>query len=249
MGTMQSDGARSEMRTLTVGGSQLPLLDCLPEGDGQGKAVVILHDASGANEHDERETARMAAAGYRAVLPHLYHRTGAARHNYSDVEGMVADMKALNESDLLADLSAAVDYLGDEGFPPRSIALVGFCMGGTIAVLAARHMALGAAITYYGGGIATPQFPMPALLELAPEFQTPWLGLYGDLDHMAPVEEVEQLRAAAGRSAVPTDLRRYTEADHAFHSDLRPAYHEASALDASARQMAWIDEHAHTAPT
>jgi len=219
------------------------VLDCPPDGQPRG-AVVVLHDAAGATAHNDEVTRRFCPLGYRALAPRLYHRTTDRPLSYDDVDGMVENMRALNERDLLADLGAVVDYLHGVGFADRSIALVGFCMGGTIAFLGARHLNLGAAVTFYGGGIATSDFGMPPLLDLAPDLQTPWLGLYGDLDRLAPVEEVERLRAAAGSSPVPTALHRYAEAGHAFHSDIRPQmYHEASARDGWARTLAWLDQH------
>ena len=72
---------------------------------------------------------------------------------------------------------------------------------------------------------------MPALVELAPQLQTPWLGLFGDQDQSIPVEQVEALRTAAASASVPTEIVRYTDADHGFHCDARASYHEASAKD------------------
>jgi len=231
----------TELRSLAATG--LPVLDCRPAGAAR-RAVVVLHDAAGATEHHDDVTRRFCPLGYRAVAPRLYHRTGDGPLRYDDVDGMLRHMRALNQTDLLADLVAVVDDLRADGFGDRSIGLVGFCLGGTIAFLGARHLPLGAAVTFYGGGIAAPEFDLPPLLELAPHLQAPWLGLYGDLDRLAPVDQVEQLRIAAASSEVPTALQRYPDAGHAFHSDVRPEmYHEASARDAWQRTVDWLDRY------
>jgi carboxymethylenebutenolidase len=237
----------SENTATTVDG--VPILDCSPR-EPTHRAVVVLHDAAGATPQNETFTTQFADLGYRAVAPSLYHRSGIHSRSYDDIEGMVGLMKALNETDLLADLRAVVRYLNDQGFTDRSIGLVGFCMGGTIGCFAARHLALGAAVTFYGGGIAEPELGIPPLLALAPDLQTPWLGLYGDLDRLAPVEQVEQLRRATAGAPVPTALHRYAEAGHAFMADSRPQmYHDASARDAWDRTLQWLDGHLELSAT
>jgi carboxymethylenebutenolidase len=109
---------------------------------------------------------------------------------------------------------------------------------------AAALRALGAAVTFYGGGVTTGRFGLPALVEQAPSLQTPWLGLFGDLDQGIPVEEVEQLRQAAAGAGVVTEIVRYADAQHGFNCDDRPAvFNEQAAADAWARTLAWFDRH------
>ena len=116
-------------------------------------------------------------------------------------------------------------------------------MGGTVTFLASAKRALGAGVTFYGGGVAEGRFGMPALVDLASELQTPWLGLFGDQDQGIPVEHVEQLRAAVGDAPVDTEIVRYAEAGHGFHCDLRESYHQASAVDAWGRTLGWFATH------
>ena len=74
-------------------------------------------------------------------------------------------------------------------------------MGGSVTFLAAARRALGAAVTFYGGGVAEGRFGMPPLVELAPGLKTPWLGLFGDEDQGIPVDQVEALRTGGGHGA------------------------------------------------
>ena len=74
----------------------------------------------------------------------------------------------------------------------------------------------------------------------SPTLQTPWLGLFGDLDQSIPVEGVEELRVALAGAPVATEIVRYADAEHGFHCDARPSYHEASAKDAWARALDWF---------
>ena len=85
---------------------------------------------------------------------------------------------------------------------------------------------------------------MPSHLELAPSLETPWLGLYGDLDQGIPVDDVEALRAAAAEAEVPTEIVRYADANHGFHCDGRPeVFHAAAAEDAWRRTLEWFDRY------
>lgn len=204
----------------------MALYEARPEGPTRG-AVVVVQEAFGVNEHVEDVTRRFAEAGYWAVSSHLFHRTGDPVHGYGDFEKVRPHMQALTEASLFVDLDAVLRHLSAAGFEPSRVGVVGFCMGGTVSFLVAARYPLGGVVTFYGGGVTEGRFGSSSLVELAPSLQTPWLGLYGDLDQGIPVEGVELLRAAALEAAVPTEIVRYAEAGHGFHCD---ACNSSSAL-------------------
>jgi carboxymethylenebutenolidase len=136
-----------------------------------------------------------------------------------------------------------VEFLDEAGFPTPSIGIVGYCMGGTVAFYADTLGLVGAAATYYGGGVINGRFGLPSLVDLAPHLQAPWRGFYGDLDKGIPVEQVEALRDAAATSGVSTDIIRYVDGDHGFHCDDRTAvFNENAAADAYARTLTFFGE-------
>jgi carboxymethylenebutenolidase len=237
-------GEISMPKTVTVDleGGEMPLYDAEPEGPVRG-AVVVLQEAFGVNDHIKDICRRFAKEGYRTVAPHLFHRSGDPVLDYSSIEKVMPHMQALTEPGLSADLTATLSYLTSARFSSQSIGVVGFCMGGSVAFFAAARHPLGAAVTFYGGGVAEGRFGMPSLIEMAPELKTPWLGLFGDMDHGIPIEDVEALRSAVAEAPVPTEVIRYPEADHGFHCDARPSYHEPSARDAWAHTLEWFDKH------
>ena len=228
--------------TLTTPHGDMGLYDAEPEGEARG-AVIVAQEAFGVNDHIEDVTRRLAAAGYRAVAPHLFHRTGDPVLGYGDYDQIMSHFAGLSEAGVLNDIDAAVAYLGEAGFAPARLGVVGFCMGGTVAFLASVRRPLGAGVTFYGGGIAEGRFGMASQLELAPRLQAPWLGLYGDEDQGIPVEEVEALRAAVVAAPVETEIVRYAAAGHGFNCDKRDSYHEASAVDAWRRMLEWFERH------
>lgn len=228
--------------TIETGGGPMPLLDT-GHADGRRGAVVVVQEAFGVNAHIADVARRFAEEGYRAVAPHLFHRTGDPIIDYSRIEDVMPHMGAMTEPGLAADLDATLRHLSSEGLDLSSTAVVGFCMGGTVAFLAATRHALGGAVTFYGGGVREGRFGMPPLVDLAPRLRTPWLGLYGDLDRGIPVADVEALGAAARDAPVPTEIVRYPDAEHGFFCDARAAYNPEAATDAWQRTLAWFDTH------
>jgi carboxymethylenebutenolidase len=222
--------------------SDTPIYEAAEQGVPKG-GVIVVQEAFGVNDHIKDVTERFAAEGYRAIAPHFFHRSGDPVISYDDFDTAMQHIRQLTKEGIAEDLAAAHEHLSNDGFEDDRVAVVGFCMGGTVAFIEAHDRTLGAAVTFYGSGIAEGRFGAPALKDLAPELKTPWLGLYGDQDQGIPVEQVEQLREAVTNAPVDTEIVRYPDAGHGFHCDARSAYHEASARDAWSRTLAWLDEH------
>lgn len=222
--------------------SQTPLSVHEPDGPPRG-GIVVVQEAFGVNDHIEDVAGRFAAGGWLTVAPHLFHRTGDPTFGYDDMSVVMPHMQALTAEGVLADIDAALDHLTAQGIPPERTGVVGFCMGGTVALVTAARRPVGAAVTFYGGGVTEGRFGFPPLVEEATRLGAPWLGLYGDLDQGIPVDGVEQLREAAAGSGQTTGIVRYPEAGHGFHCDQRVSFESKSAEDAWARTLAWFNEH------
>lgn len=213
-----------------------------PANDARG-AVIVLQEAFGVNEHIRDICDRFADEGYVAVAPHLFHRSGDPELGYDNMQEVIPFIVQLQADEIESDLNATLEYLATMGFDQKRVAAVGFCMGGSISFVAGCFWSLGAAVSFYGGGIAQSRFGFPPLFDLAPTLQSPWLGMFGDLDDSIPTNEVEGLRAAVAKATPEAEIVRYAEANHGFHCDARSAYHEESAKDAWARTLAFLDEH------
>ncbi len=235
-------------RHLTVATPDGPMdvYEVTPDSAVRG-AVVVIQEAFGVNEHIEDVTRRFAAAGYHAVAPALFHRAGGgALNNYDnlDFNELFALFDGVTDDGILADVDGGLEVLRDAGFTDERIGMVGFCFGGRVTFLVAARRALGAAVGFYGGGIAAAgHLPYPPLIDEAATLRTPWLGLFGDEDTSISVESVEQLREALRAAPVDADIVRYPGAGHGFHCDRRADYHEPSARDAWSRTLAWFDTH------
>jgi carboxymethylenebutenolidase len=208
------------------------------------RAVIVLQEAFGVNNHIRGVADRFADEGYLAVAPQLFHRDGSPEIAYDDFASAMPFMANLSAQGLTNDLNATTDFLATLGFHAPNIAALGFCMGGTVSFFAATLGTVGAAASFYGGGVATGRFGLPALVELAADLTCPWLGLYGDLDQSIPVEQVEALRVATNAVSVTTEIVRYADAGHGFHCDARPeSFNDAAASDARARALAFFAAH------
>lgn len=207
------------------------------------RAVVVLQEAFGVNHHIRGVADRLADDGFFAVAPHLFHREGSPEIPYDDLEGAKSLVARLTREGLGNDLDATTDFLSSLGFGASRVGAVGFCMGGSVAFYAATRPTFGAAVSFYGGGIAQGRMGLPPLLELASELRAPWLGLFGDLDAGIPIEDVERLRGALAQREVTTEVVRYRDAHHGFHCDERPSvYNEAAARDAYQRAVAFLSK-------
>jgi carboxymethylenebutenolidase len=207
----------------------------------------VIQDARGITPYLRAVCARLADEGWLAVAPHLYHRQGFAETTRAGNWASAAtDMLVLDGIEISADVDSARGYLATSGVDVRNTAIIGFCMGGTVALATAARAPLAAAVSFYGGAVSTPYWKGVApLVELAPALRGPWLGLYGEQDALITPAEISALRAAAATSAGPTELISYPGAGHAFHSDDRPAvYRPEAAADAWARMLAFLNRHA-----
>jgi carboxymethylenebutenolidase len=213
-----------------------------PKGAARG-AVIVIQEAFGVTDHIKNVCRRFADDGYVGVAPHVFHRSGDPIIPYDNMQAVIPHIMQLSLEGLEADVDAALAFLKGEGFEPSRVAIVGFCMGGSVAAMIAKSRKIGAAVSYYGGGITQGRFGSPPLIELAPNFQTPWLGQYGDADLTIPFTEVEMMRKAAKSAPAPTDIFRYDEAEHGFNCDERPSFHPESAKLAWGRTLEWLGAH------
>lgn len=229
--------------TIQTDDGPMPVHVAVPAGTAKG-AVVVVQEAFGVTAHIEDVTRRFARAGWHAVAPALFHREGSPVLGYDERDRAMPIMGTLTAGGLTSDLLATFAGLDASGFGAERTAVVGFCMGGTVAFYAATLRPLAAAVTFYGGGVTTGRFGFPPLVDLASSLATPWLGLYGDEDQSIPVADVELLREQAAKAPVETEIVRYAGAGHGFHCDDRPAaFAPDAAADAWRRTLGWLVGH------
>ena len=161
-----------------------------PQGTGPFPGVVVVQEAYGVNEHVLDVCARFARAGYAALAPEIYHRTGAGLAvPYETPAPAMEELGRLTNDGLEVDLAAALERLRNEDdVDPARVGLVGFCVGGFAAFLGACRLDPGATVAFYGGGIVRAREGMllePVLAE-AVAIDAPLLALFGAEDASIP---------------------------------------------------------------
>jgi len=198
-------------------------------------AVVIIHEWWGLNEHIKDLAQRFAREGYVALAPDLYSRLGYKVTK--DATEAAQLMDSLPSQASLRDLNATMSYLKQQpSVDGMRIAAVGFCMGGTLALIMATHNSdVKAAVPFYG--------KVPPI-ETFRYLLCPVLYHYGAKDGWVTKQEVDRLQQGLQQHSKPGTVYTYPEAGHAFFNDTRAdAYHGPSAKLAWERTLAFLQEH------
>jgi carboxymethylenebutenolidase len=117
---------------------------------GTGPAVIVVQEWWGLDSGIKTSAERIAAAGFVALVPDLYHGE-LAQHTEMDKAAQL--MTQLPPDRAARDMSGAVDFVANhEAVTGDRIGVVGFCMGGMLAWLLAanRPDKVGAVVAFYG---------------------------------------------------------------------------------------------------
>ncbi|WP_198654085.1 dienelactone hydrolase family protein [Nocardia aurea] len=202
------------------------------------RAVIVLQEAFGVNDHIQDVARRFAEHGFLALAPDLFHRNGVRELRYDQHAEAMPLIGAIGAEQIITDVRAVLDHLEVAG---ARTAIVGFCFGGRAAFTAATAApGLGAAVVFYGPGIAAGPH---AVLDRAGSITAPLLLHVGAEDPTIPAEQVEAIQAALKTAGVEFAQYVYPEAGHAFACDARPQmYREQPALVAWERTFAFLDK-------
>lgn len=197
------------------------------QGQPQG-GLVVVQEIFGVNAHVRRVLDSFAAHGYTAIAPAFFdHVESGVELGYgpNDFARGRALVGQISFERALADVASAAQAIASAG----RIGVVGYCWGGSVALLAATRLGL-PAVSYYGA--RNVQF-----LDEAPK--APLQFHFGERDTSIPAEAVQR-----HRDALP-DMEIYTyPAAHAFNRDVDPAHYDAaSAKLALERTLAFFDRH------
>lgn len=183
-------------------------------------AVIVVQEIFGANAHVRDVAGRLADAGYIALAPAMFDPVEPNVELPYDDDGM-ARGRAL-ATDLGFD--AAIDiirtgkrWLSEAG---HASAVMGFCWGGSLALLGNTRLGL-PGIAYYGAR------SIPFLREA---LQAPMLFHFGADDPLTPASDIQRHRSAYPQA----ELYVYEGAGHAFNRDIDPHHYHPEAA-----KLAW----------
>ncbi len=204
-----------------------------PDG-GTGIPVVVIQEWWGLVPHIQDVCDRFAAEGFVALAPDLY---GGETTTEPDEAGKL--MMALNVEHAAKDMSGAVAKL-QEVSGRDAVGVVGFCMGGGLALVLACHRpdAIKACVPFYG------LIPWESAQPDWSKLQAAVQGHYAEKDAFFGPDQVKGLQDQLQAVGVEPDLYIHPDVDHAFFNDTRPeVYDEREATRAFRDSVAFLREH------
>jgi carboxymethylenebutenolidase len=207
-----------------------------PAGEGPFPAMLVLMEAYGITGHIKHVCTRFAEAGYLAVAPDIFHGEVIA---YSDLPAVMAKIPTVKDDLVMQEIGASLDWLDAQADAKKdAVGIIGFCMGGRLAFLAAcRHAErLKAAVCFYGGGIApdgADRFGRAPPLGEAEKLQSAVFLGYGADDGGITAAEHARIATALSTAKKRYTLAVYPSAGHAFLCEERANYAPEAA------ELAW----------
>ncbi len=185
---------------------------------GNGPGVLVIQEWWGLVPHIKDVVDRFAAAGFTALAPDLYH--GAST---TEPDGAGKLMMALNLDTAGKDLSGAIDLLVAKSRLPK-VGVVGFCMGGGLALVVAcqRPDAVAAVAPYYGA------IPWESVQPNWSALTAKVVGEYAENDGWASPAAAAELQSQLQTLGKDATLHIHPGCDHAFFNDARPEVYNAA---------------------
>ena len=197
-----------------------------PKGRPKG-GIVVIQEIFGVNAHIRDVVERFAEAGYVAIAPAFFdHVESDVELNY-DAAGIARGRALIAELDIdqvMSDVGSAAESIRSAG----KIGVVGYCWGGTIAMLAASRLGL-PGVSYYGAR---------NVAWLHETFTAPLQFHFGSKDRSIPKEAIER-----HRQCLPDAEIYVYPAGHGFNCDPRHDFAPESAALARTRTLAFFAQH------
>ena len=190
-------------------------------GNGSGPGLLLIQEIYGVSDYIRAVAGDLAALGYVVAAPDLFWRLQPGYQAAHDEAGLASSLEMGSRFDVaqgVADSVAALGVLAGLPEVDGGIGILGFCLGGSIAYLAAAQTPLDAVISFYGSAV-------PDQLDLMGQISAPLLFHFGGSDPYIARDQVRAVEeAAAGRPNVVIYVEE--DAGHAFHNRKAPMFHQ-----------------------
>jgi carboxymethylenebutenolidase len=176
----------------------------LSPSDAGAPGVVLFEEWWGLTDHMKETADRLSGDGFSVLVPDLYRGRVAATGDEANHL-----MEGLNFHDAATqDARGAAAFLRERG--ARRVGVMGFCMGGALAMLAAMHAGtFVAAVVFYG-------FPLPDAGDPG-SIRIPVMGHWATSDGFFTIDRVDDIERRLREAGVPHEFHRY-DAKHAFYN-------------------------------
>jgi carboxymethylenebutenolidase len=214
-----------------------------PAAKGKHPVVFVNSEVFGVHEWVKDVCRRLAKAGYVALAPDLFVRTGDPSKT-TDMKVVMDIVKAQPEAQVLSDTTASLKYLTAQPFTDmKKLGVTGFCWGGGATWRDCETFPeFKAGVAWYGPLKAGP-YPRVPPLDAVKELKCPVLGLYGGQDKGIPAADIEAMREAIKAAGKTAEIIVYPDSQHGFLADYRPSYDPKASADAWAKMLAFFKAH------
>ncbi len=220
-------------------GGEMNLSVWLPEG-GRGPGIVLIQEIFGVGPRLHAVAERLAAAGYVVGAPDVFWRFAPGWVADCDRQGLadsIEQVANLDFSKAIDDCGTALHALGALDEVDGTPAVLGFCLGGSLAFGVAARYEPSACVSYYGSVV-------PSMLDRLDRVSCPTLFHFGSQDEYIPGEGIEAVATAiAGRQNMVLNVEI---AGHAFDNEAEIFYNEGAAKSAWSKTLAFLAEHVAT---
>ena len=220
----------------------MALVTAKPVGTKPHSAIIVIMEAFGLDPHIVTITERFANAGFFAVAPDLFHRSGRLRFaTYDKLQEMREDLRqGFSDQSIDTDIQQTINFLHNREDVTSNIGIVGFCLGGRISLQSAlRAKGLAGAAIFYGGNMFPSQDTKGAFsAEIeADQLEIPIIGFFGVEDQNPTITQVQGLENKLMSLGKVCNFNYYENAGHGFFCEERESFRPDSAKDAWAKTL------------
>jgi carboxymethylenebutenolidase len=217
---------------------QFGLFGFLAQPDAATKSgIVILPTIFGVNAFVRGYAETLARAGLVAAVWDPYEGLPLI----TDYEESKKRARSLNDGGMQANVKKWIDYM-ESDLALTSIGVLGFCLGGRYALIAAAQENRIKACAAAYPSIENPRLPNQQhdAVAVAADIRCPVHVLQPGHDHVATVETYATLRETLHKRAAPTMWQYYPEAEHGFMHRKEPAANPAATVIASPQVVVFL---------
>jgi len=231
---------------ITTAHGQLPVYAAAPPGPPPSPGVVVIHDAGGMSKDTRRQVDWLAGVGYLAAAPDLFYFGNTVTCLFT----VFANIRS-GRGRFFDEIEATRRWLAERPDCTGRIGVIGFCMGGGLAMALAPDHGFQASSVNYG--------TVPSDAERALATACPIVASYGARDGSLK-SAAARLDRALETLGIDRDVKEYPDTGHGFMNDHRDErippmfalmarfiggadYHEPSAVDARRRIEAFFGRH------
>jgi carboxymethylenebutenolidase len=193
--------------------------------------LVVVQEAFGVNSHIRSVTDGWANDGFLAVAPALFDRVQRGvelTYSQEDLRKGSGLIRQGSSEDRVKDMASALEYARKA--TGKKVGVIGYCLGGSMAWLAAARLNPDVAVGYYGGNILGYAGESP---------RAPLMLHFGLHDTHIPKAEIDA-KVAATHPEIPIF---WYDAGHGFNCNDRESYNAGASKLARERSLEFLRQH------